>query len=249
MWELVVKGLGLYVVMAIVSAITAFAGSTVLGVILSGLLYIAFVVLMYAEGASAGEHQVGISDMVSRLRQEGKQPDARLLKSTYDPKKGICAFLILSLPLVALAVVNLILAPSSANENTLGIITRVVFLPQAFLTVLLNSLVKLDISGAMEAGKAVLRGIGYDGLDINGIIAATGKVGTYAFASDTSSLTLMRILYIPFSVLPPLAMLFGYLQGPRLRKRTLDAMMSGSRKKQRRMKKQNRGFKPAKPEI
>ena len=46
MWELVVKGLGLYVVMAIVSAITAFAGSTVLGVILSGFLYIAFVVLM-----------------------------------------------------------------------------------------------------------------------------------------------------------------------------------------------------------
>lgn len=249
MWELVVKGLGLYVVMAIVSAITAFAGSTVLGVILSGLLYIAFVVLMYAEGASAGEHQVGISDMVAHLRSEGKQPDARLLKTTYDPKKGICAFIILSLPLVALAVANIFFAPPSANENTLGTITRIVFLPQAFLTVWLNSLVKLDISGAVEASRAVLSGIGYDGLDVNAIMSAAGSVSRYAFASDTSSLTLMRILYIPFSVLPPLAMLFGYLQGPRLRKRTLDTMMSGSRKKQRRMKKQSRGFKPAKPEI
>ncbi len=249
MWELVVKGLGLYVVMAILSAITAFAGSTVLGVILSGLLYIAFVVLMYAEGASAGEHQVGISDMVARLRQEGKQPDARLLKTAYDAKKGVCAFIILSLPLVALAVANLFFAPSSANENTLGTITRVVFLPQAFLTVWLNSLVKVDISGAVEASKAVLSGIGYDGLNVNSIMAATNSVSTYAFASDTSSLALMRILYSPFSVLPPLAMLFGYLQGPRLRKRTLDAMMFGSRKKQRRMKKHNRGFKPVKPEI
>ena len=249
MWELVVKGLGLYVVMAILSAITAFAGSTVLGVILSGLLYIAFVVLMYAEGASAGEHQVGISDMVARLRQEGKQPDSRLLKTTYDPKKGICAFIILSLPLVALAVANLFFAPSSANENTLGTITRIVFLPQAFLTVWLNSLVKVDISGAVEACKAVLSGISYDGLNVNSIMAAANSVSSYAFASDTSSLALMRILYIPFSVLPPLAMLFGYLQGPRLRKRTLDAMMSGSRKKQRRMKKHNRGFKPVKPEI
>lgn len=249
MRELVVKGLGLYIVMAIVCAIAAFAGSAVLGVILSGLLYFAFLVLMYAEGATAGEHQVGVSDMVLRLKQEGKQPESRVLKSMYEPKKGVIAFLILSLPLVALAAVNLICAPSSASENTLGTITRIVFLPQAFLTVWMNSLVKLDISGAMEAGKAVLKGIDYAGPDISGIISAAGKISTYAFASDSTSLTLMRILYIPFSIFPPLSMLIGYLQGPRLRKRTLNAMMSGSRKKQRRMRKQNKGFRPAKPQI
>ncbi len=252
MGELIKKGLLLHVAIAIVCMLSAFAGGAIFGIIVGGLLYAAYILMMYGEGCSVGEHHCTMSATLERLASEGKTGDEKLQKNAFDRKKAFKACAVLSgIPLV-LAILNLILAnPATTAETPLGFVTRLVFLPQAFITRWCSEAVKTDISGAIAAGRAALNSVDYGTVDFSGLIKEASKITTYAFASDTSSLTLMRILYIPAGVLPGIAQMIGYLQGPRLRAKTVEDMLKGSRKKQRRILKarRQRQNRQAKPEV
>ena len=114
-----------------------------------------------------------------------------------------------------------------------------------------NEAVKTDISGAAAAAKATLNAFDYGTVDYKKLISDVSQIKVYAFASDMKTLELMRLLYIPLGVLPAIAMLVGYLRGPKLREKTVSDMLKGSRKKQLRMRRASRQHQPrqAKPEI
>lgn len=70
-------------------------------------------------------------------------------------------------------------------------------------------------------------------------------------AYDLSYLTTMRILYIPAAFLSPLAMMIGYMQGPRMHKKKMDDIAKGSRRKKKKLKVFGRARQPkqVKPEV
>ena len=157
MGELIKKGLLLHVAIAIVCMLSAFAGGAVFGIIVGALLYAAYILMMYGEGCSVGEHHCTVSATLERLASEGKQGDEKLTKNAFDRKKAIKACAVLSgIPLV-LAILNLVLAnPTTTAETPLGLVTRLVFLPQAFITRWCSEAVKTDINGAIAAGSAAI---------------------------------------------------------------------------------------------
>ena len=252
MGEMIRKGILLHVAIAIVCLLSVFIGSATFGVIIGACLYLAYVAMMYGEGCQVGEHHCTVSATLERLKSEGKRGDEKLEKNAFDPKKGVMACAVLGgIPLI-LAVVNLIFANNSIMaESPLGIITRLFFAPQAFVTRWCNEAVKTDISGAAAAAKATLNAFDYGTVDYKKLISDVSQIKVYAFASDMKPLELMRLLYIPLGVLPAIAMLVGYLRGPKLREKTVSDMLKGSRKKQRRMRRASRQHQPrqAKPEI
>ena len=252
MGELIRKGILLHVAIAIVCLLSVFVGNAVLGIVIGACLYIAYIVMMYGEGCQVGEHHCTVSATLERLKSEGKRGDEKLEKNAFEPRKGFIACAILGgIPLV-LALINLFTANTSVvAESPLGVITRLFFSPQAFVTRWCNEAVKTDISGAVAAAKATLNAFDYGTVDYSGLISEVSKVKVYAFASDLKPLVLMRILYIPLGILPAIAMLIGYLRGPKLREKTVTDMLKGSRKKQRRMRRGSKQRQPrqAKPEI
>lgn len=240
MADMIKKGILMHVVMAIVCAMCSFVGGVTLSVLMGALLYAAYIVVMYGEGCGFGEHACTVRDTVRKLESEGKKPSDDMEKESYDPKKGLIAALVLAAPLVLLALANLLAAnPRSAGENLLGVITRVVNLPSAFLTRLCTEAIVTEIDGAKQAAITVLKAFEYDSaLDINFDSLATGfrPIIMYGSAVDVSMLTLMRLLFIPSGILPGLSMFIGYLQGPRLREKTVKDMLKGSRKKRKKLK-------------
>ena len=237
MGDMIKKGILMHIVMAIVCAMCSFVGGVTLSVIMGALLYGAYVVVMYGEGCGFGEHACTVRDTVDKLKAENKNVSAEMEKETYDPKKGLLAMLILAGPLVLLAVINLLLAdPQSAGENYLGVATRIFNLPSAFMTRLCTERIVTDIDGAKAAAVAVLGAFDYGKVDTGILSTALRTIGMYGAAIDVSSLMLMRILFIPAGILPPLAMFVGYLQGPRLREKTVKEMLKGSHKKKKKLK-------------
>ena len=252
MAELIKKGLLLHVAIAIMCLLSTFLGSLTFGVIIGALLYAGYVIMMYGEGCSVGEHHCTVSSTLERLEKEGKQGDDKLRKNAFAPAKAYKACAVLAgIPLI-LAIINLIVAdPNSASEKLFGTIVRACFLPEAFITRWCSERIETNITGAIAAGAAALRSIDYGTINFQGLIREVSAIDMYGFASDLSPLRLMRYLYIPACVLPGIAQMVGYLQGPRLRAKTVKEMMEGSRKKKRRMlgKRRTRQVKQAKPEV
>lgn len=237
MGEMIKKGILMHIVMAIVCAMCSFVGGVTLSVIMGAMLYCAYIVVMYGEGCSFGEHACTVRDTAEKLKAENKSVSREMENETYEPKKGLLAMLILAGPLLLLAVINLLLAdPASSGENYLGVVTRIINLPSAFMTRLCTERIVTEIEGAKAAAVAVLSAFDYGKVDTGFLANAMRTIGVYGAAVDVSSLTLMRILFIPMGVLPSLAMFIGYLQGPRLREKTVKDMLKGSHKKKKKLK-------------
>lgn len=237
MADMIKKGILMHVVMAIVCAMCSFVGGVTLSVLMGALLYAAYIVVMYGEGCGFGEHACTVRDTVRKLESEGKKPSDDMEKESYDPKKGLIAALVLAAPLILLALINLLMADkTSSGENIVGVITRVINLPSAFMTRLCTEKIVTEIEGAKAAAVAALSVFDYGKVDTGLLATAFKTIGVYGSAVDVSSLNLMRLLFIPTGILPGLSMFIGYLQGPRLREKTVKDMLKGSRKKRKKLK-------------
>lgn len=251
MWKMIGKAFLLYLGLGLVSGLVVLSGGLVLGVIFGALLYLGFVLMMFGEGSSVGEHDCGISDTVKKLTDEGKAVTTDLQKQTFKPSKGILAAVVFVAPFVIITVLNLILAdPNAVSENRLGVVTRILCCPELFITRLCTETIKYDISGTTAHLNVVLTGAETGFEDIAGLVRESGNAGTvYAQALSLRPLTLMRILYIPAVILPAVALGIGYLLGPVLRKKTVDEMLKGTRKKLRKMKRKTQKTREIKPQI
>lgn len=235
---MVKKNFLIHITMAILCALVTFVGNEYLGSILGAVIFITFVIMQYGDGCDRGERACTLSATMERLASEGKQPDAHMLAQSYKPTRAIAAVLWSSVPLALLAAVNLILAdPNSVSENLLGFITRIVFLPAAWLSRLMTTLVGADYTGTMNAGASVVSTMNIQGgIDI--VAAANGVKGIteYCFAYDLHYLTWLRVMYIPIAFASPVAMMIGYLQGPKLRVKKLAEIEKGTRRKRKKLK-------------
>ena len=237
MKSIIGKSFLMYIAMAVVSAIVTLVGGATLSIIMGLLIYAAFVLLMFGEGSSRGEHDCGIRDTIKKLENEGKQPGEQLTSQTYDPKKVFIAALICIAPLVILGVVNLICAnPESAEENIIGVISRIVFLPASWITRWCTELVKYNLDGVTKLTGVVLGAIGFDKIDYSAIQNGVKEIDVFAYAYNLKPLTVMRIAFIPAAILPEAALVIGYLTGPKLRAKTVAEMLKGTNKKRKKLK-------------
>ena len=251
-WGMVRKNYIMHITMGILCALVAFVGSNLIGTLLGLLIYLSFIIMQYGDGCDRGERASTMQATVDRLKSEGKQADERMLKQVYMPKEAVKAFILSSVPLALLAAVNLILAnPQDANETTLGVVTRVIFFPAAWLTRIMTGLVSTDLTGLHTAETALLGSVARGGMDLVKAVSSLSGIAEYGHAYDLQYLTIMRALYIPISFMAPLAMLIGYLQGPRLRLKKLEDIKKGSNKKRKKLKVFNKKRAPRqlKPEV
>lgn len=252
MIDIVKKSILLYFIVGMVCALVSFAGGAAFGITFGLTMYTVYVIMMFGEGGGMGEHGCMIRDSQLKLQAEGKSLDDKTLLGIYNPTKAAITCACIALPLFLVALANLIFAdPGAVYENKLGVITRILYLPEAGLTRFCTESIKTDISGAISAGKAAVGVLDYGSMDFEGMLNATSRIGAYTYATDVSALTIMRILYLPAGLLPYAAYMVGYLQGPRLREKTLKEMMKGSRKKKKKLKVFGNVVPkgPAKPEV
>lgn len=235
--SMVFKNLTMHVTMMVFSLLVSFVGKPAIGIIMGLAVYAVYVFMMYADGADRGERACTLSATIAKLESEGKIVDASMTLQRFEKKKAVKAFIISSLPLFLLAVVNLILAtPGSIHENLLGTITRVVFMPCAWITRLFTELVGWNVEGAMELSKDLFAAVEYSGINFTTVAGLNVSNETLAYAFNAHYITWLRILFIPFSCVPSLAMMIGYLQGPRYRQKKLKEIEEGSRKKRKKLK-------------
>ncbi|MBQ3079958.1 MAG: hypothetical protein IJC48_08195 [Clostridia bacterium] len=250
--SMIKKNYVMHIVMAVLCVMVSFVGNLWLGMVLGIAIYAIYLVMQFGDGADRGERACTMTATVEKIQSEGRKPDDRMTKQMFSKKTAIFAFIWSSAPFFLLAVVNLILAdPNSVNENTLGIVTRVVNLPVAWLTRIFTTMVGVDYTGALNAGETVFSSITHAGLDFSAMIKSASEFTVYSTAYDLHYLTYMRICFIPLSFLPSLAMLIGYLQGPRYRRKKLIEIQKGTRKKKKKLKVFNKTREPRrmKPEV
>ena len=252
MWKMALKAWLLYAAIGLVSLMAVTVGSLAIGTILGALLYIGFILMVFGEASSEGEHGCSVNETIEKLNQENKPVPNELKKQAYKVSKGIWAALILVAPLVVCAVINLIVAdPNSLAEKPMGVVTRIVMSPLMFVTRLCTENLEYDVSGTVKMMNGVLGSVSANGVSITSLLTAAKQNDQMLIdVIDTHPLTTMRVLFIPGCILPGLALVGGYLCGPKLRKRTLNEMLKGTRKKLRKINK-GRGSHPRslKPEV
>ena len=249
--SMVIKNFTMYITMMVFSMLVSFVGKPIIGIILGLAVYAVYIFMMYADGAERGERACTLSATVLKLESEGKSVDEKLKKQMFEKKKAIMAFVISSLPLFLLAVVNVIFASNGViHENFLGTITRIVFMPCAWLTRMFTELVGWNVEGAVEMSRDIFSAIEYSGISFSKIAEMNAFGNQMALAYNAHYITYLRLLFIPFSVVPALSMMVGYLRGPVFREKKLKEIEEGTRKKRKKLK-VNKKTKPrvARPEV
>ena len=235
--SMVIKCLTMHLTMMLFSLLVSFVGKPIIGILLGFAVYAVYVFMMYAEGAERGERACSLSATVLKLESEGKIVDEKMKKQMFEKSKAIKAFVIASLPLFLLAVVNVIFAEKGAiHENFIGTITRIVFMPCAWLTRIFTELVGWNIDGVMDFSKNLFSAIEYSGIDFAKVAEITKNSAQLVTAYNQHFITILRVLFIPLSVVPALSMMIGYLRGPKFREKKLKEIEEGSRKKRKKLK-------------
>lgn len=235
--SMVIKSFTMHITMMLFSAIVSFVGNSVLGILLGLSVYVLYVFMMYGDGADRGEKACSLTHTVNKLEGEGKTVEYSMKKQMYSRKAAVKAFVISSVPFFLLAVVNVIFAePNSIYENLLGTITRIVFLPCAWITRIFTELVGWNIDGALELSKSVFSTINYSGMDFMALTAVNQNSAALVYAFDEFYVTILRLLFIPMSFVPSLSMLLGYFAGPKYRLKKMKEIEEGSRKKRKKLK-------------
>ncbi len=234
--SMVIKCLTMHLTMMLFSLLVSFVGKPIIGIILGIAVYFVYIVIMYAEGAERGEKACTLSATVSKLESEGKNVDEKMKKQMFEKSKAIKACIYASLPLFLLALANVIFAENTGvYENFLGTLTRIVFMPCAWLTRTFNELVGWNIDGALDLSKAIFASVDYSGIDFTKV-AALKTTAQLVNAYNSHYIMILRLLFIPFSFIPSLSMMVGYLRGPKFREKKLKDIEEGSRKKRKKLK-------------
>ena len=252
---MIIKNYAMHVTMMFLSLLVTFVGNSILGFIFGALIYFTYVMLQYGDGADRGEKACTLTATVQKLESENKNVDEMLKKQMFSKKRAICAFLASSLPFAILAILNLVFAdPNSVSENLLGSITRIVFLPAAWLNRILMELVGWDLEGLWQSSSNIFTAfLDYgEGLELSLLPETLNTTATFAKAYDVFYITILRCTFIVMAFIPPAAQMIGYFQGPKLREKKLKEIAKGTRKKRKKLKvfgNKHNGPKQAKPEV
>ncbi len=235
--SMVIKCLTMHLTMMLFSLLVSFVGKPVIGILLGAAVYVMYIFMMYADGAERGERACSLSATVLKLESEGKSVDDKMKKQMFEKSKAVKACIIASLPFFLLATANAVFAEAGAiHENYLGTITRIVFMPCAWLTRIFTELVGWNIDGALEISKNLFSAVEYSGISFAKVAEVSKNAAPFATAFNAHYITILRLLFIPLSVVPALSMMIGYLRGPKFREKKLKEIEEGSRKKRKKLK-------------
>lgn len=235
--NMVIKCLTMHLTMMLFSLLVSFVGKPIIGIIMGAAVYAVYVFIMYAEGAERGERACTLSATVQKLEGEGKSIDDKMRKQMFEKSKAVKAFLIASLPLFLLAVANVIFAENGAiHENTLGTVTRIAFMPCAWITRIFNELVGWNMDGVLKLSSDLFGTVEYSGMNFAKAAEAAKNVSNLVTAYNAHYITILRILFVPLSFVPPFFMMVGYMRGPFFREKKMKEIEEGSRKKRKKLK-------------
>ena len=171
MGTLIRKGFMLHIVLIVVCMLVSGISNLYIAVGITFILFVGYLIFMFAEGSQIGEEQCTMTDTVRKIRDLGKTPSQEQIKRCFNPKNGLIACAVLAAPGFILAVLNLFTSdPASTQTGVIGIITRIWFLPEVFVTRLCTELVKTDISSSLNAASGVISSFKNGALNVNDLL-------------------------------------------------------------------------------
>lgn len=188
------------------------------------LLLAGGVMLVYGEGAYRGERACTLAASLESYRAEGKTPSAEDEKQVWNWKNGLQAALIAWIPLALVALFNIV-----AQSGALGI-------PAAQMAGLSQEEAELVAFSVPSISNIVARAV----------------FMPYNLVYDWVSEAVLPYALLLVSMIMPAAVMVGYMQGPRLRRKKLKEIELGKKRKLRKMKKgerQPRQPRPPKAEV
>lgn len=191
---------------------------------LNVLLLLAMVYVMYVDGGARGERAATLSATLKRMRESGQPIDPALSARRFMRGVALIAYLTAAVPLMLVAAANLIAEP---------------FYPPVITTEPVAPDAPDETMPEAETEPTVI-----NPYNLTARVIFLPALSMYrSFADNPHGLNLM---FLAMALLSPLAEPLGYLSGPRWRRKKLEAIKAGKRKKQRNLK-VNRPAKPTGP--
>lgn len=202
---------------------------------LSILLYAGFCMMAYNEGGWSGERACTVEKTISKRIAEGKGVAPEMEKQRFNKKHAVVCFLIVSIPLCALATANLIASP---NYPAIDIAEEGAQSDDPF-----------SYDASQTGAEAPVEPMGSLLLRVITRFVFLPLIALYSVLQNNQ--TLLYIVFIPFSFIMPACTAIGYLNGPKIRDKKLLDIARGKHRKQRGLlvNRNQRGPKQPKPEV
>lgn len=199
---------------------------TWLQTLLSIALMAGFGLMCYNEGGWNGERDVTLERTAQKRMAEGKAVDQDTMDHVFNRKHAATAFLVVSLPLCALAVVNLLASPAYPAPAQVQEVSQEQASedPFAYDVQKVEKMAQLADAVPQEpAWQPILR--------IVTRIAFIPLLPLYAPLENNP--TLLYALFIPFSFVLPACTAIGYLRGPQIREKKIEEIARGKVRKRK----------------
>ena len=229
---------------------------------LSGLLLVAYVWMMYTDGATRGERAATLSVQLDRQREEGRAVAPEQAAERYNPSTAWKGYVFGVLPFVLIAIANIAMEPLyppyvPATDEELAAIEQ--------------AAQQAEVAALMPEIEAIEQAENPDASPMPIVTPApteaeqeSRRVNPFNIAARLTFLpyqamykplehraVLLNWLMLVCALLFPLAEPVGYLQGPRLRQKKLEMIEKGKKRKMRnlRVTKQPKKRQPPKMEV
>ncbi len=218
---------GIYAVLMLLSLFFIMSvTNTAVQVALCVALLAGFGLLLFNEGGYNGEKACTLAALLDRQIKEGRSVDREQYAQTWSKKNALRMFVMMILPFVLIALINLAVAPLYPTAEEAEVQEEEV------------SSTGFIVEDVEEPGEE-------DAPATNWVNVITRIVySPYCALYGHVSASLLNWLFLPLGLLLPACDVIGYLCGPRLREKKLKDIAKGKRRKLRKMKREreaNRG--------
>lgn len=211
-----------------------------LQVILNLVLFGLMALLMFQNGGNAGEKACTITATVERIRQEGREPDPKVLKGRFDKRVALIAFLTCALPLFIVAGVNLAAEPYYPPVLVDPAAPTVEEIAQQYSEMSDEERAAFDAQIAEEKTPTNW---------VNVVARVVNMPYICVYSPMGMNPHGLNLLFLLFAVVSALPTPIGYLCGPALRKKKLMDIEKGKKRKMKRLKVNRKPRKPSPPKM
>lgn len=191
--------------------------------IIAALLLIGFCMMCYNEGGWNGERDCTLERTAEKRAEKGSE-SAREEKRAFDKKHALVCFLVASIPLCCLAVVNLAVSPQYVEPVYTQEESVEVPSDDPFHYDGQSAQVQTEQEPPQEAtGLTALRGVSR--------FCFIPLLPLYNLLENNTAL--LYALFIPFSFVMPACTAIGYLRGPKIREKKITEIARGKVRKKR----------------
>lgn len=230
-----------------------------LQVIINVLLLVGYGFLLYSDGGYRGEKAATMTATVAKRREGGQNVDPDMIAQCFNKATAIKGYVLgIALPLI-LAVVNLAVAPmyptasvSPEQSQRIEQLGEIIAQSQADPEEAerLCGELGVTVEEAQEEYEAFAEEMSKYPINWVNIVTRVAFMPYVAVYTPLAGRPdVLNALFVLFSVLAPLAEPIGYLNGPRLRKRKLEAIQKGKRRKMRNLRVNKKPRPPKKPKM